>query len=64
MIYNILPAALGPVGWALLGGAAAGAILVKAFGDDCDRSVTVVQNPPNNAKRRKRKRTKKRTASA
>ena len=63
MFYNILPAALGPVGWALAG-AAAGATLVKALGDDCDRTVTVVQNPPGNAKRRKRKRAKEQARAA
>ena len=58
MFYNVLPA-LGPAGWAL-GGAALGVALVKAFADDCDRTVTV--SPPSNAKRRKRKHAKERAA--
>ena len=61
MFYNILPATLGPVGWALAG-VATGATLVKVLSDsggDCDRTVTVVQSPPQpKAKRGKRKRAK------
>ena len=60
MFYTVLPA-LGPVGWAL-GGAAVGVALVKAFSDESDRTVTVVQSPPSNAKRKKRKRAKERAA--
>lgn len=62
MIYNVLPAALGPAGWALAG-AATGVALVKAFSDDGDRTVTVVQSPPSKPKRRKRKRAKERAAA-
>ena len=60
MFYSVLPA-LGPAGWAL-GGVLAGVAIVKAFGDDPpDRTVTVVQSPPSNAKRKKRKRAKRAT---
>ena len=61
MFYSVLPA-LGPVGWAL-SGAVAGVALVKALSsDESDRTVTVVQSPPSNAKRKSRKRAKERAA--
>lgn len=63
MIFNVLPATLGPAGWAIVG-AVTGAALTKALADDGDhRTVTVVQSPPSKAKRRKRKRAKERAAS-